>query len=130
MVIENQLERSEQVHLGKLLTYLVLMEAKAAIWIVSEPLATSSGFRVPPSHGHCSEKISHDKYWDLANGTKFRDGRRWFWDTLSGQNYSVLLSSGSSVQVPIGFGNLGNLPNDQATRAPYRKRTPPNPRNL
>lgn len=37
MVIENQLERSNHDHLGKLITDLTVLEAKTAIWIVSEP---------------------------------------------------------------------------------------------
>jgi len=37
VVIENQLEKSNHDHLGKLITYLTAMGANAAIWIVSDP---------------------------------------------------------------------------------------------
>lgn len=37
VIIENQLEKSNHDHLGKLITYLTAMGAKAAIWIVSDP---------------------------------------------------------------------------------------------
>ena len=37
VIIENQLEKSNHDHLGKLVTYLTGMSARAAIWIVSDP---------------------------------------------------------------------------------------------
>ena len=37
VVIENQLEKSNHDHRGKLITYLTAMEAKTAVWIVSDP---------------------------------------------------------------------------------------------
>ncbi len=37
VVIENQLEKSNHDHLGKVITYLVAVGAKTAIWIVSDP---------------------------------------------------------------------------------------------
>lgn len=36
VTIENQLEKSNHDHLGKVITYMVAMGAKTAVWIVSE----------------------------------------------------------------------------------------------
>jgi hypothetical protein len=35
--VENQLEKSNHEHLGKLITYLTAIEAKTAIWVVADP---------------------------------------------------------------------------------------------
>jgi len=37
VIIENQLDKSDHDHLGKVITYLTAFEAKTAIWIVSDP---------------------------------------------------------------------------------------------
>ena len=37
VIVENQLERSDHDHLGKVLTYLAQLGASTAVWVVSEP---------------------------------------------------------------------------------------------
>ena len=37
IIIENQLEKSDHDHLGKLITYLTAMQASVAVWIVADP---------------------------------------------------------------------------------------------
>ncbi len=37
VIVENQLERSDHSHLGQVLTYMVNLDAKIAIWITPEP---------------------------------------------------------------------------------------------
>ncbi|MEY2840252.1 MAG: hypothetical protein RJB60_2551 [Pseudomonadota bacterium] len=54
VVIENQLEKSNHDHLGKLITYVTAMQARAAVWIISEPrracrlrITVAGGYRAP-----------------------------------------------------------------------------------
>lgn len=56
VIVENQLERSDHDHLGKVITYLVAMEAKTAIWIT-------------PDRG--PEHIKAVSWRNLSNGIKF-----------------------------------------------------------
>jgi hypothetical protein len=37
VIVENQLGRSDHDHLGKLLTYLAVLDARVAVWIVADP---------------------------------------------------------------------------------------------
>ena len=37
VIVENQLERSDHDHLGKLITYLTVLDAQVAVWLVAEP---------------------------------------------------------------------------------------------
>jgi len=39
VIIENQVERTNHDHLGKVVTYLTNLEAKTAIWVSSDPRA-------------------------------------------------------------------------------------------
>lgn len=57
VIIENQLERTDHDHLGKILTYLVNLEAKAAIWITPE---------VRPEHERVIEWLNETTGADIA----------------------------------------------------------------
>jgi Domain of unknown function (DUF4268) len=39
VIVENQLERTDHSHLGQILTYLVNLDAKTAIWVTADPRA-------------------------------------------------------------------------------------------
>ena len=57
VIIENQLEKTNHDHLGKMLTYLVNLEARAAIWITGEPR---------PEHQRVIDWLNENTAADLA----------------------------------------------------------------
>jgi hypothetical protein len=69
VIIENQLERTDHDHLGKLLTYLANLDAKVAIWISSDPR---------PEHvtavDYLNENVPSDTEFYLVKLQAFRIG--------------------------------------------------------
>lgn len=57
VIIENQLERTNHDHLGKILTYLINLEAKVAVWISPE---------VRPEHERVIEWLNETTGTDMA----------------------------------------------------------------
>ncbi len=57
VIIENQLERTNHDHLGKILTYLVNLDAKVAVWIAPE---------VRPEHERVIEWLNETTSADIA----------------------------------------------------------------
>ncbi len=68
VIIESQLEKSNHDHLGKIITYLTAVDAKAAIWIVSDPR---------PEHVRAitwlNESVTADFYMVKLEGIKIGD---------------------------------------------------------
>jgi hypothetical protein len=68
VIIENQLEKSNHDHLGKLITYLTAIDARIAIWIVADPR---------PEHVNAitwlNESASADFYLLKLEGIKIGD---------------------------------------------------------
>ena len=69
VIIENQLEKTDHDHLGKVLTYLSNLEAKTAIWITSDPR---------PEHvtamNYLNEVVPDDTNFYLVRVQAFRIG--------------------------------------------------------
>jgi hypothetical protein len=69
VIIENQLERTDHDHLGKVLTYLANLDAKVAIWISSDPR---------PEHvtavDYLNENVPSDTEFYLVKLQAFRIG--------------------------------------------------------
>jgi len=69
VIIENQLERTDHDHLGKVLTYLANLDAKIAIWISSDPR---------PEHvtavDYLNENVPSDTEFYLVKLQAFRIG--------------------------------------------------------
>ena len=57
VIVENQLEKTNHDHLGKLLTYLVNLDARAAIWVTGEPR---------PEHQRVIDWLNENTAADLA----------------------------------------------------------------
>lgn len=70
VIIENQLERTDHDHLGKLLTHLSNLDAKVAIWISSDPR---------PEHvtaiDYLNENVPSDTQFYLLKVQAFRIGK-------------------------------------------------------
>lgn len=68
LIIENQLEKSDHDHLGKLITYVTAMQAQAAIWIVKEPR---------PEHvaaiGYLNQALDTDFYMVKVEAVRISD---------------------------------------------------------
>jgi hypothetical protein len=69
VIIENQLEKTDHDHLGKILTYLSNLNAKTAIWITSDPR---------PEHitamNYLNEVVPDDTNFYLVRVQAFRIG--------------------------------------------------------
>jgi len=68
VIIENQLEKSDHNHLGKLITYLTAIGAKTAVWIVEDPRPEHVG-----AISWLNESSSANFYLSKVEGIKIGD---------------------------------------------------------